>query len=118
MHPKNHKIRRTKMVLTKSQGVVKAFGPIMAAYAPELDRDSSIVSVESNVPFDDKTLQEYVSDFVCRKEDGELMVRECVSRKQLTYPKTCKELDASRNYWRKRGVTDWGIIIEKGEEDS
>ena len=58
---------------------------------------------------------EYCSDFVATKVDGELMVRECVFRKLLSKPMTAKLLDASRNYWIRRGVTDWGIVVEKKE---
>ena len=60
-------------------------------------------------------LGEYCSDFVAVKVDGELMVRECVFRKHLTKPMTAKLLDASREYWGKRGVLDWGIVVEKGD---
>ena len=44
------------------------------------------------------------------------MVRECVFRKKLALPRTCKLLDISREYWMKRGVTDRGIVIEQEEE--
>lgn len=56
---------------------------------------------------------EYSSDFVCEKQNGELMVRECVERKFLMKPLTVKLLDASREYWTKRGVTDWGLVINE-----
>ena len=58
-------------------------------------------------------LAQYTSDFVITKADGNLMVRECVSRKHLTKPMTTKLLDASRNYWKSHGVSDWGIVIEE-----
>ncbi len=45
------------------------------------------------------------------------MVRECVFRKHLTKPMTAKLLDESRNYWRRRGVTDWGIVVDKKKEE-
>ena len=61
-------------------------------------------------------LGEYCSDFIAVKTDGELMVRECVYRKHLIKPMTAKLLDASRNYWMRRGVTDWGIVVEKKED--
>ena len=28
---------------------------------------------------------------------------------------TAKLLDASREYWGKRGVLDWGIVVEEGD---
>lgn len=41
----------------------------------------------------------------------DLMVRECVERKHLMKPMTVKLLDASREYWKRNGVTDWGLVI-------
>ena len=38
------------------------------------------------------------------------MVRECVEEKYLV-----KLLDASRTYWLRLGVQDWGLVID-GEE--
>jgi len=43
-------------------------------------------------------------------------VRECVYRKKLSLPRTAQQLDASRNYWLRHGITDWAIVIET--EDS
>lgn len=60
---------------------------------------------------------EYCSDFVAVKADGDLLVRECVYRKDLSKLKTAKLLDASKNYWRRRGVTDWGIVVEKKDAE-
>lgn len=110
MHQKVLKVRCTKQSLRKSDEVVRTYSTIQTALATILDKDSSVVSIKANVPFDGDELNDYVSDFVCQKKDGELMVRECVFRKQLTYPKACKELDLSRNYWLRRGVTDWAKI--------
>ena len=45
------------------------------------------------------------------------MIRECVFRKNLTKPMTAKLLDESRNYWKRRGVTDWGIVVDKKKEE-
>lgn len=33
-------------------------------------------------------------------------------RKLLDKPKTMKLLDASRNFWLSRGVSDWGLIVD------
>ena len=55
---------------------------------------------------------EYMTDFVCIKADGDLVVRECVYRKLLTKPLTIKLLDVSKDYWQRHGVTDWGLVID------
>ena len=49
------------------------------------------------------------------KTNGNLMVRECVFRKFLTKPLTLKLLDISKTYWLSRGVTDWGLVIDREE---
>ncbi len=41
------------------------------------------------------------------------MVRECVFRKFLMKPMTVKLLDASREYWLRHGVMDWGVVIDE-----
>ena len=48
--------------------------------------------------------------------NGELMVRECVSRKILPRPLTIKMLDLSQAYWMKKGVKDWGLVIDADKE--
>lgn len=69
--------------------------------------------IRCNVLLDGIDAGEYTSDFVCVKTDNDLMVRECVYRKYLTKPMTVKLLDASREYWLRRGVTDWGLVIDE-----
>ena len=59
---------------------------------------------------------EYMTDIVCTKSNGELLVRECVSTKILPRPLTGKMLDISRTYWLRRGVKDWGIVTDATEE--
>ena len=68
-----------------------------------------------NVAFETEGLSGYTSDFVCKKNDGEYMVRECVERRKLSWPTTVKLLDASREYWTRRGVGDWGIVVDEGD---
>lgn len=53
-----------------------------------------------------------MTDFVCIRTDGEMMVRECVYRRLLTKPLVLKLLDMSLEYWTKLGVKDWGIVID------
>jgi hypothetical protein len=36
-----------------------------------------------------------------------------VFRKHLTKPMTVNLLDASREYWLRHGVSDWGIVIDE-----
>ena len=83
-------------------------------YANLLSETEEVKSFQVNVLLQGLEEGAYTSDFVITKADGNLMVRECVSRKHLTKPMTTKLLDVSRNYWKSHGVSDWGIVIEEG----
>lgn len=114
MRAKNNKDRCTKRKLKKCEEVVKTYDKVQAAYTDILDKDQNVKSIRCNVPLDG---EDYTTDYVCTKNDGDLMVRECVFRKRLALPRTCKILDISREYWLKRGVKDWAIVIEKEDAD-
>ena len=117
MRPKNFKGGRcTKKKLKKCEKVARTYDKIQTRYADILDKDESIKSIRVNVVLEDLDESEFTSDFVCTKTNGDLMVRECVFRKKLSLPRTCKLLDASMQYWARRGITDWGIVVEKEEE--
>ena len=92
--------------------VCKTYDAIQYAYANLLSEAEEVKSFQVNVLLQGLEEGAYTSDFVITKADGNLMVRECVSRKHLTKPKL---LDASRNYWKSHGVSDWGIVIEEEE---
>lgn len=112
MRPAKIKDRCTKKKLKKCEEVIRTYDKIQTRYADILDKDESIKSIRVNVVLEDLDEGEFTSDFVCTKTDGDLMVRECVFLKKLSLPRTCKLLDASMHYWAKRGVTDWGIVVE------
>ena len=115
MRPLNIKDRCTKKKLKKSDEVIRTYDKIQTAYAEILDRNPSIQSIRCNVPLEKLEEGEFTTDFVCTKTDGDILVRECVFRKKLSLPRTCKLLDASREYWTKRSVTEWGLVIEQEE---
>ena len=112
MRKKNFKGRCEKRIIAKCTEVCRSYDPIQSAYANMLAADDSIQEIRCNVLLEELDLGEYTTDFVCTKSDGDLMVRECVYRKYLSKPMTIKLLDASREYWRNHGVTDWGLVID------
>ena len=118
MKKKNYKGSRCeKRTLSKcADGVVKTFNDIESRYADKLQENPEVKEFRCQVLLEGLELGDYCSDFVAVKVEGDLLVRECVYRKHLTKPLTAKLLDASREYWGKRGVLDWGIVVEK--EDS
>jgi hypothetical protein len=115
MRKKGYKGRCQKRILSKSLDVVRTYDDIQTLYADMLQEDEEILKIRCNVLLKGLEIGEYTSDFVCVKTDGDLMVRECVYRKYLTKPMTVKLLDASREYWMKRGVLDWGLVIDAEE---
>ena len=111
MKKKGYKGRWEKRMLSKCQGICKTYSAIQYAYADMLQEDDSIKDFRCNVLMDGFPEGEYTSDFVITKLNGDLMVRECVFRNHLSKPMTVKLLDASREYWLKRGA-DWGLVID------
>jgi len=112
MRKANYKGKCKKQSFTKCREVCKTYDDIQAAYAERLEQWEDIFEFSCNVLLTGLDIGSYTSDFVCKKINDELMVRECVFRKHITKPMTVKLLDASRDYWFSRGVTDWGIVVD------
>lgn len=113
MRKKNFKGRCEKRLIAKCEEVCRTYDVIQYAYADILQTCDDIKEIRCNVLLDGLDIGEYTSDFVCIKMDGDFMVRECVFRKFLMKPLTVKVLDASREYWFRHGVTDWGLVIDE-----
>lgn len=118
MKPKGYKRTRCeKRTMSKcADGVVRTYNVLESRYADKLQENPNVKEFRCQVLLEGLEIGEYCSDFVATKVDGDLMVRECVFRKHLSKPMTAKLLDESRNYWMRRGVTDWGIVVEKKED--
>lgn len=116
MRKVNFKGRCEKRMLSKCKSVFKSYDPIQNAYANVLEANMDIVEIKCNVPLDEESCKDYMSDFVCTASDGQLIVRECIANKLLAKPLTGKLLDMSRTYWLRRGVIDWGIVTNASEE--
>jgi hypothetical protein len=112
MRKKNFKGRCEKRKLEKCQEVCKTYDAIQYAYASMLSDSIDIVEFACNVELEGIEEGDYTSDFVCKKQDGDLMVRECVFRKLINKPMTVRLLEVSRQYWLRRGVNDWGLVID------
>ncbi len=99
MRRTDYKGKRIKRNLTKCCEVFKSYDRVQDSYGTMLENDPEIVEIKCNVPLEDHSIGEYTTDFVCTKEDGSIMVRECVYRKNLLRPKTITLLDFSQRYW-------------------
>ena len=116
MRKKAYKGRCEKRKLEKFEGICKTYDPIQYAYADILSAREDVVSVRCNVWLDGEECSEYMTDFLCTMANGDLMVRECISRKLVTKPQTAALLDLSQTYWKNRGIKDWGLVIDAAKE--
>lgn len=112
MRKRNYKGRCIKKSVSKSKEVCKLYDEIQCAYLTVMQDNPNVAEIICNVPLDGEELGEYTTDFLCVLTNGERIVRECGYRKLLTKPKTADLLDKSRNYWLRRGITDWGIVVD------
>ncbi len=115
MRKKNYKGRCQKKSVSKSREVCRTYSDIQFKYLDVLQDNDDICEIRCNAPLDGLEEGEYVSEFYCVRADGDVMVRECVERRLLTKPLTVKLLDLSREYWRRHGVEDWGLVIDADE---
>lgn len=113
----NIKIRCERRKLSKATDVCRFYSRLQSTFANILQADNNIVEIRTNYMLDGFDLGRYTSDFVCKTTDGNYIVRECVDRRLLSKPMTIKLLDASREYWYKKGIRDWGIITNKDGDD-
>ena len=113
MRNTNSKVRCEKRQLNKCKEVVKTYNEVQCAFADVLEGDASIREFICNYPLSDFPLTDgkYTTDFYCTTNEGDIVVYECVFRRHLTKPLTAKLLDASRNYWLRRGV-EWRLVID------
>lgn len=119
MRAKNFKgAKCVKMKLKKCEEVIRTYDNIQTAYAELLDKNEMIKEIQCNIPLDSTEEGEFTTDFLCTKTNGDRMVRECVFRKKLSLPRTCKLLDLSREYWIRRGIEDWGIVVEEEKKEN
>lgn len=113
MQRKNYKGRCEKRSLSKCRETFRSYSALQSVYADRLQADDDIEEIRCNVPLEGFTEGDYTTDFVCIRKDKDIMVRECVERRLLTKPKTVRLLEASRQYWKKHGVEDWGIVTDE-----
>lgn len=116
MRNSKSKVRCEKRKLPKCEDLLRLYSPMQSRYADLLQADDSVKSFQCNVPLDSCDVGEgFTTDFVATKADDSVMVRECVYRKHLSKPMTIKLLTASFRYWSERGVTDWGLVVDRND---
>ena len=116
MRNQNSKVRVTKRKLSKCKEVCRTFHPLQYAFADVLEQNPEVAEFRCNVPLVGLEMEgTYTTDFVITKTNGDTAVRECVLRDKISKPLNLKLLDASYSYWLRRGVCDWGIVVNAAE---
>ena len=110
MRIQKFKGRCVKKSFDKCTSVCKTYDELQLAYAEKLQSDNTIKRFSCNIPLDDS---EYMTDFLCVKNDNTIYVCECVKRNLLSRPQTLKLLDLSKEYWLNHKVEDWRIITNE-----
>lgn len=118
MRNTNGKGKTKTRKLQKCNGRFIAHNEVQWVYAETLENDESIAEIKCNVKLQGCELGDnYSTDFVCTQTNGELLVVETIEKKHLFKPLSCKQLDASRNYWMRRGVSDFRLVIGGRDEE-
>ena len=116
MRNSNNKARCEKLSLEKcANGICRTYSSVQQSYARKLELDETVREFRCNVSLPGFTLTDgaYTTDFVITKTNGEIAVRECVVREYIPRPFHIRLLDASREYWMRRGIKDWGIVTNE-----
>lgn len=122
MRNSHNKARCTKRQLSKCSdpsGICRTYSDIQFKYAELLEVNEKVASYQCNVPLTGFPLTDgqYTTDFLITLASDELVVAECVKRETLCRPKTIQLLDASREYWLRRGVKpeNWRIVTNENK---
>ena len=118
MRNSKSKVQCTKRALSKcSDPVCRTYSPLQTVYAEILEKDDRVQYFACNVSLTDFPLTDgsYTTDFLITLNDGELVVAECCKRDHICRPKTIQLLDASREYWLRRGVKpeNWRVVTNE-----
>ncbi len=112
MRKKNFKgCKCIKKTVSKADGVCRTYDALQLAALDELERDGEIAEIRCNVVLEGSQWDAYTTDFLCRTKSGDLIAFETCFRKLLIRPQTMDLLDASRNYWMRRGV-EWRLVVD------
>lgn len=116
MRNKNTHTVTLKKKLSKCTSIFYAYNDLQYKCGDYLDANKDIAEIRCNVPIEACEVEgSFTTDFYCIKTNGEICVRECVYKEKLLRPQTITMLDASRNYWLSKGITDWGIILNESK---
>lgn len=110
MRKKNYKGRCEKRAIKKCESICKTYDPIQSAFVTILDNRDDIAEIQCNVELDGDAA-DFTTDIVAVMTNGELMVRECVSRKILPRPLTIKIHNSTLHSKTEQQILlDWGNI--------
>lgn len=84
MRNSNTRSKTLKRKIKKSEKIFHAFSDVQCKYLESLEENDEVAEIRFNVKLVGFEFGDYyTSDFICIKGDGQLMIRECVLRKNL-----------------------------------
>lgn len=90
-----------------------AYSNLQQRYGEILSTRDEVIEFKANVKLEGFSLGDhYTTDFLITTAKG-LQVRETLSRNQLFKKSKIVLLDASREYWLSKGITDWGLVVNE-----
>lgn len=121
--------RTIKLKSIKNNDVIMVRSKEAKNYALYLENEPQVISYHSMVKWDQELYSMiepvyirkayfdkiWESDFVLYKENGEKAVREIIKEKDLDKLANIEKLELSRRYWKINQVTDWKVIVFKGD---
>jgi len=95
-----------------------AYNIIQYKFADVLEKDENISEIKANVRLKDFILGDnYTSDFLVIKKDGNFAVYETMFKNNLLKPKNLEILSESRKYWQGKGVEDFTLVLGTKDEN-
>lgn len=127
MRKASTKERYSTINLQKAGGPCKLFGNIQKAFALKLEQNPDVKAFQVNVLLTPLDVEQpkgwipeepFMSDFLIEHINGSKVIREAVCRADLNRISVLQKLDYSYWYWQTQGISDWGLVVEKKEQEN
>ena len=115
MRKVSYKGRCEKKSLKKCKEVCRTYDSIQSKYADVLEESVDIQEIRCNVPLEGAKESDYMTDFVCVKNGGDLMVRELFATRQTYKTVKCKVVRYVKKLLDKAWCGRLGIVINAEE---
>jgi len=109
---KTHTSATFKKKLPKCSTIFYAYSDLQRKYGELISKREDVIEFKANVKLEKFPLGEsFTTDFLITTTSG-TEIREIIYRNQLFKKSKLEQLSASRAYWREKGITNWGIVVD------